>query len=127
MSSLTPELASLYDTIKLTMLDHPLTATERETFDQQVNHLNDATENLLATKLATAYRQLITATLSSEDHQTIYLLSCHLDHTTSLHPISAQQVQDWRRSQSAELALITQNAFLLNDLSVDETAILALL
>lgn len=127
MSSLTPELAAFYNTTKLTMLDHALTTTEQETFTKQAAQLNQHFENPLAAKLATAYQRLITANLSSADHQTFYLLACHLDHTTSLHPISAQQVQDWRRDQSAELGLITENAFLLNQLSVDETAILALL
>lgn len=127
MSSLTPELAAFYKTTKLAMLDHALTATEQETFAKQAAQLNYHFENPLAAKLATAYHQLITANLSSADHQTFYLLSCHLDHTTSLHAITTQQVQDWRHDQSAELGLITENAFLLNQLSVDETAILALL
>ncbi|KRM76383.1 hypothetical protein [Secundilactobacillus collinoides] len=127
MSNDLANLKTLYTATKNTLLDHPLSATERSTFQTQLTALTPLGQTKQETALIDAYRELVAANLSFPIHGLFYLMNINADHTTIVLPVAPQQVQEWRVNDRHLLSLFAQNAFLFKGLPVDDTVAVALL
>ncbi|WP_054759574.1 hypothetical protein [Secundilactobacillus collinoides] len=68
MSNDLANLKTLYTATKNTLLDHPLSATERSTFQTQLTALTPLGQTKQETALIDAYRELVAANLSFPIH-----------------------------------------------------------
>lgn len=117
----------LYIATRSAILISPLSEAQCASFKAQLNELKQVTLKGLASKIGQAYLDLISANLTYCSHQLFFVLNLNHDHSTIPLPISNSQLQAWRSAQTPEYLLFTQNAFLYNGLSIDETAASALL
>lgn len=127
MTTLT-NLRTLDRTVKKIILNHPLTSDDQQRFKKKLAELPDSKNvTSIEARLNQIYRDLITNSLSSMKYQLFYVANINHDHTWLAYPIEPTRVAKWRQSDSQKLLLFTQNAFMFDGLSVDETVAMALI
>lgn len=122
------DLRALYQDTKERILDHPLTVVEQQALADALAKLPGSPKpTTVEDRLAQVYRELISASLTSLKYQLFYVANLNHDQTWLAYPIEPARVAQWRKSEPAKLTLFTDNAFLYDGLSVDETVAIALI